>query len=245
LFLFIATMLFRLLYLIPEFMPEYRIYPGMPWFCLGAAILLHALWQRIPGGGSPHLVAALILIPCIVLSAKRSFVWHDLDRLMADVLKQYPAQARALWMLQDRDGMAGNWQKVIDRHRNDWPPLFRRFMEENARLAPARELPTGHLALADVTTAGRYAEALAHTAGPKAGLAEIQRLQGYMRRLRIDPVKHKLHWSFFAKFKAHVLEEAGDYEAALELMRDENTAYVQKSDLERVEKKLAASKSAL
>ena len=48
LFLFVATILFRVIYLIPEFMPEYRIYPGMPWFCLGAAILLGALWKRFP-----------------------------------------------------------------------------------------------------------------------------------------------------------------------------------------------------
>ena len=42
LFLFVATILFRVLYLIPEFMPEYRIYPGLTWFCLGAAIVLTA-----------------------------------------------------------------------------------------------------------------------------------------------------------------------------------------------------------
>lgn len=241
LFLFVATILFRVMYLIPEFMPEYRIYPGMPWFCLGGAILLHAVWKRLSGNGPPHLVAALILVSCIGLSAKRSFLWHDLDRLMADVLKQYPGQSRAVWMLQERDAEAEAWQEVIDRQHNEWPRVFRRCLEENARLAPARELPTGHLALADVACAGRYAQALAHTAGPAAGLAEIRRLEAYMRRLRIDPVAHRLHWSYYNKFKVLVLEQAGDYEAALGLMRTGSVADLRKDDRLRVERKLAES----
>ena len=44
-FLFAATMWMRLLYFIPEFMPEYRIYPGLPWFCLGAAVVLAGVWR--------------------------------------------------------------------------------------------------------------------------------------------------------------------------------------------------------
>jgi len=242
LFLFVGTMLFRVMYLINEFMPEYRIYPGMPWFCMGAGIFLHALWKRLPGEGSPRLFAVLILLPCIWLSAQRSFLWHDLDRLMADVLKQYPTQSRAIWMLQERDATAGEWQKVIDRHRNEWPAVFRRNLEENKRLAPARELPTGHLAMADVACGGRYAQALAHTVSPAAGLAELRRLEAYMQRLRIDPVAHRIHWAYYYKFKALVLEEAGDYEAALQLIVDKKVAEPQKADRIRLEKKLAESR---
>ena len=62
LFLYVATILSRVLYLIPEFMPEYRIYPGMPWFCLGAAIVLAAIWNEIPGEGSPRWPAALLVL---------------------------------------------------------------------------------------------------------------------------------------------------------------------------------------
>ena len=238
LFLFTATMLFRVTYLIPEFMPEYRIYPGMPWFCLGAAILLGALWKRIPGGGSPNIVAALILLPCIVLSAKRSFVWHDLDRLCADVLKQYPAQARAVWELHDRDVHAGDWQKVIDRQRDVWPRVFTKFMEENKRLAPKRELPSGHFALADVACRGRYALALAHVNGPAAGLMEIRRLEAYMKQLRMDPMEHKIHWGYFNQSKLLVLEQAGNYQAALDLIQEVGRDRFSRTDIDRIQRKL-------
>jgi len=244
LFLFTATILFRVAYLIPEFMPEYRIYPGMPWFCLGAAIVLGDLWKRIPGRNTPALAASLVLLPCIILSARRSFVWHDIDRLMGDILKQYPTQTRALWLLQERDAAAGNWQKVIDRQQNEWPVIFRSFLDQNRRLAPARELPTGHLALADVACKGRYAEALVHLKGPAAGLAEIARLEAYMRQLGIGTETHRLHWAYFFKSKALVLEAAGNYQEALELMRGKNIVDIRKGDIARVERKLRETMTA-
>jgi hypothetical protein len=238
LFLFTATILFRVAFMIPEFMPEYRIYPGMPWFCLGAAIVLGGLWNRLPGGGSPVFAAALVLLPCIALSAKRSFVWHDIEHLTAEILKQYPTQVRALWTLQERDATAGNWQKIINRQRDEWPVVFRRFLEENQRLSPARELPTGHLALADVACKGRYAQALAHVASPAAGLAEIGRLEAYMHQLRIGTETHQIHWAYYFKSKALVLEEAGNYQAALDLMRGDKIIDIRKGDILRVERKL-------
>jgi hypothetical protein len=225
-------------YLIPEFMPEYRIYPGMPWFCLGAAILLGALWNRIPGGGSPRFVAALVLLPLIVLSARRSFVWHDLDRLCGDVLKQYPAQARALWELHDRDIHNGDWQKVIDRQRDVWPGVFQKFLDENNRLAPKRELPSGHFALADVACRGRYAIALAHAQSPAAGVAEIGRLELLMRQLGIDPVSNRAIWGYFYQAKLLVLEQAGNYQAARDLIQEVGTDRFSTKDIQRIERKL-------
>jgi len=187
LFLFVASMLFRVLYLIPEFMPEYRIYPGLPWFCLGAALVLHAglrKFTEIP----PRIPAAILVMVFIFLSARRSFIWHDTDRLLGNILEQYPTQARSIWEWHDLDAQAGNWQAIIDRQRTLWPEVARRFHAENARLRPmGRELPTGHFALAEVVCAGRYARALAAVEGPAAGLREIIRLEIYMRRLGLDP----------------------------------------------------------
>ena len=242
LFLYIATILFRVFYAIPEFMPEYRIYPGLPWFCLGAAIVLAAAWRAVCGGISPRLPAALLLGIFMLLSANRSFLWHDLDRLMADVLEQYPTQARALWELDKRDISRENWQAVIDRQRNVWPQVAARFHAKNRLLAPARELPTGHFALAEVACAGRYAIALAHQEGPAIGLREINRLEAYMKRLGLDPQAHAIHWSFFSRDKGLVLELAGNYEAAAESLRVENISGPRKRDLERVEKKLGELK---
>ncbi|MCP5533957.1 MAG: hypothetical protein H7A48_12365 [Akkermansiaceae bacterium] len=239
LFLFVATILFRVMYVIPEFMPEYRIYPGMPWFCLGAAVLLAALWSRLPGGGSPRWVATLILLPCIVLSARRSFVWHSPDTLCGDVLRQYPANARAIWELHDHDLHDGNWDSIIKRQQEMWPPVFKTFLETNEKLKPARELPTGHFALADVACKGRYAIALAHVRGPAAGMVEIRRLEMLMRQLRMTEESHRIHWGYFRAAAADVLEQAGAYEKALELLRTKATFGVTPDDLERLEKKIA------
>jgi hypothetical protein len=244
LFLFVGTMLFRVTYLIPEFMPEYRIYPGMPWFCLGAAILLGWAWHTLLGEVSPKVPVLLLIGLFAVMSARRSLLWHDLDRLTADILKQYPAQARALWELHDRDIAAGDWQKVIDRQRNVWPGVFEYFLKENRRLAPRRELPSGHFALADVACHGRYAIALAHAGSPAAGLAEIRRLEMKMRSLGMDPVAHQIQWGYYHAAKAAVLEEAGAYQQALDEMRIEGAFKIKPSDIERVERKLAEKNAA-
>jgi hypothetical protein len=238
LFLYVATILFRVAYLIPEFMPEYRIYPGMPWFCLGAAIALGTTWRKLLGGVSPRVPAVLLVLVFAVMSARRSFVWHDLDRLTADIIHQYPAQARAVWDLHERDITAGQWQKVIDRQRKVWPQVFSTFMAENRRLAPQRELPTGHFALADVACAGCYAQALAHVAGPAAGMAEIRRLEAYMKRLRMDPVAHQIHWNYFYQSKVRVLEQAGNYQAAHDLMEQVGLDRFRKAEIERIGQKL-------
>ena len=237
LFLFVATILFRVLYLIPEFMPEYRIYPGMPWFCLGVALVMASVWQRFFRGISPRAPAVLLILVFALMSMKRSFLWHDLDRLMADVLRQYPAQGRAIWELHKRDAHKGDWRKIIDRQRTEWPRVFKRFMEENRLLAPERELPSGHFALADVGCAGVYAEALAHVDGPVPALAELRRLENHMKVNRID---QDIHWYFFNLSKMRVLEKAGRHQEALDLIHAFGEGRFAKSDVRRLKLKAAA-----
>jgi hypothetical protein len=236
LFLFTATILFRMMYFIPEFMPEYRIYPGMPWFCLGASIVIWAVWRRIFPKLSPRVPATALIVVFALMSMNRSFLWHDLDRLMADVLRQYPAQARAIWELHRRDAYRGDWPKIIERQRTQWQPLFQRFMKQNRRLAPARELPTGHFALADVGCAALYAEALFHEQGTAAAMTELRRLEAYMKALRID---QKLHWSYFHQSKARVLEQAGRPDAALKLIEEVGEENFIQADVRRIKRKAA------
>ena len=243
LLLFVASILFRVIYLIPEFMPEYRIYPGMPWFCLGAAISLGWAWRLLSGDVSAKVPEFLLIAVFAFMSARRSFVWHDLDRLCADVLAQYPAQARAVWELHDRDIHNGDWQKVINRQRSVWPVVLQNFMKENQRLAPARELPSGHFALADVACAGRYAIALAHAEGTAIGLAEIRRLEAHMRLLGIDPITNQVIWGYYHHARATVMLMAGDYPQALESMRFQGVFNIRPADIERVEKMNAALES--
>ncbi len=237
-FLFVGTLLMRFLYFIPEFMPEYRIYPGLPWFCLGSAILLAGGWQTLVRK-SGRIPAALLLGILAVMSAQRSFLYHDLNDLMTDVLRQYPGQARAIWIMQRNDMDAGRWQQVIDRHLTLLPVVTRAFHQENKRLAPRRELPTGHFAMAEVGCAGLYARAIAKQVSAQAGMLEINRLEAYMNALHLDPVAHAIHWSLFHHAKALVLETAGNYPAAVEyLTMDEIPTADRKTDLERVRAKL-------
>jgi len=241
--LYVATILFRVLFMIPEFMPEYRIYPGLPWFCLGSAIFLNSIWKRLLPSVRPAPLAACLLAIFTSLAAQRSFAWHDLTRLMANVLKQYPAQGRAIWTLQIRDLDAENWQAVINRQMHDWPEIRQKFIASLSTLAPARELPSGHFSLAEVACTGCYAIAVAHAKSPAEGLKAINGLENYMHALRIDPETNPAHWNQFNHDKALVLETGGNYEAALDcLKRKKDNPQPSPIDFERISKKFAAAK---
>lgn len=239
LILYIATILFRLLYLIPEFMPEYRIYPGLPWFCLGAAIVLAAAWRFLFETASPGVPAAILVGVFAILSAKRSFVWHDLDTLTADILNQYPARARAVWELDDRDVAAGNWQAVIDRQQKIWPQVEKEFVEKNKQLAPARELPSGDFVLAMVAHFGRYARAVAHTESPAAGIRIMTQVEAHMKLMKMDPENKPLEWGYFYTDKAFILEMTGNDQAAAALLRHKGVPPEGRQALRRLEKKQA------
>ncbi|MEO6475401.1 MAG: hypothetical protein ABIQ96_09800 [Luteolibacter sp.] len=239
LFLFIEAILLRFLYLIPEFMPEYRIYPGMPWFCLGAAILLVTVWRYLFETMSPRIPAVILLGIFALLSARRSFLWHDLYTLTANVLERYPARARALWELNDRDVAAENWQPIIDRQKTMWPEIERHFIEQNKILAPAREIPSGDFVLAMVAIQGRYARAVAHnTKTPAAGMQVMAMLEAHMKQMQMTPENKPLEWGYFYHDKALILEQAGNNEAAAELLRKKEVPSFWPYDLERIEKKL-------
>ena len=49
-----------------------------------AMMLLAAVWKTLFETVSPRVPAVILLGSFVVLSAKRSFQWHDLDRLMAE-----------------------------------------------------------------------------------------------------------------------------------------------------------------
>ena len=239
LFLFIATILFRFLYLIPEFMPEYRIYPGLPWFCLGAAILLTAGWRSLFQTVSPRVPALLLLVSFAFLSAKRSFVWHDSIRLASDVLDRYPARARALWEMDSRDAERGNWQAIIDRQTAIWPEIERQFVTRNQALAPLREIPSGDFVFAMVGIFGNYARALAHTESPAAGLQIMAGLGQHMARMGMTPEDKPAEYSQFYHDQALVLEMAGHYQAALDTLRKpEEMPESWQADVDRITAKM-------
>lgn len=244
LFLFAATILFRFLYPIPEFMPEYRIYPGLPWFCLGAAIALATVWKSLFESISPRVPAILLLAGFAFLSARRSFVWHDSQRLAEDVLKRDPARARALWEMNSRDAERGNWQAIIDRQTSVWPDVERQFVTQNQALAPIREVPSGDFVLAMTGIFGGYARAVAHVSGPAAGLRVMDGLAAHLTQMGLTPDNKPLEWGHFYHDKALILEIAGDLPAAAALLRDKHVPAFWPQDLKRVEQKLAAAREA-
>jgi len=243
LLLYVLTIFFRIFYLIPEFMPEYRIYPGLPWFCLGAAMVLASGWKYLFETARPTVPAVVLLGVFCALSAQRSWVWHDLDRLAGDVLKRYPARARAVWVLHNHDAESQSWQRIIDRQRQVWPEVERRFVEGNQRLAPAREIPSGDFVLAMVGIFGTYARAVAHQEGSAAGLRVLAMLEAHMTQMQMTRRTKPLEWSYFDHSKALVLELNGNYgAAAMSLRRQENLPYPWRADLERIEGKRASAK---
>jgi hypothetical protein len=242
LFLFVATILFRFLYLIPEFMPEYRIYPGLPWFCLGAAILLTAGWKYLFETVSPQVPAVLLIAGFGFLSAKRSFVWHDSIRLASDVLDRYPARARALWEMNSRDAERDNWQAIIDRQSAVWPEVERQFVTRNQALAPLREIPSGDFVFAMVGIFGNYARALCHTGTPAAGVQMMAGLGQHMTRMGMTPENKPGEFHQFYHDQALVLEMAGNYQAAIDILRTpEEIPETWQADIARITAKIKAA----
>ncbi|MBJ7424827.1 MAG: hypothetical protein JHD23_10075 [Akkermansiaceae bacterium] len=258
LLLYVATILFRFFFLVPEFMPEYRIYPGLPWFCLGASILLATIWRFLFVSLSPIIPAIILLMVFAGLSASRSFIWHDTDRLTGDVLKRYPTRIRAVLELQARDAKAGHWQAIIDRHHQGWPELERQFVTENKRLAPAREIPSGEFVLEMIAIFSNYAYAVSQVESPDAGLRVLDKLEAHMKRLKMGREDRKnqgkygsvftLEWIYFYHTKAMVLESAGRFQDAIDTLIESECCGVSremKEDLDRLTKKLAQVKPGL
>lgn len=240
--LFVAAMVLRLLYMVGELMPEYRIYPGLPWFCLGAGVLLARGWTRWISP-RPWLPAVLVLCLLAVFSARRAFLWHDLDRLMADVLGQYPGQGRAIWVLQRKDVEEGNWQAVIDRQEKAWPEVARAYHALNREALPERTYWTGRHALSEVGSGGLYARALAHARGPEAGLESLRSLEAWMGRLGMKPETHHIHFIYLRHAEGKVKELAGDYQGAVEAYRATVPVHDRLTDLRRAQARLRAAKA--
>ncbi len=238
LLLYWGTIFFRLFFLMPEFMPEYRIYPGLPWFCLGIAVALAVIWQKSVQL-SPKLPIVILLGVLAIASARRSFLWHDVETLWSNVLDQYPTQARAVWALQERDLKAEKWQAVIERQQQLWPQVESAFIERNRILSPKRELPTGHLALAAVACKSYAAVATAHAKGITPALRQLEELSSFMRHIGLGPETHKIHWDYYHHSRGLVLEVAGNLKTAATAIKQAELTDRRKMDLERIEKKLA------
>ena len=139
LFLFVATILFRVTYLIPEFMPEYRIYPGMPWFCLGAAIFLGWAWrfvvrQRFPDVFRPSCCSSAFRGNVRAGDRLSGMISTASRRMFSSSIR--PRRARS-GNCTTATSTSGRWQKVIDRQRNGMAGGFQEFPRGKQAPRPA------------------------------------------------------------------------------------------------------------
>jgi hypothetical protein len=235
LLVFGLTMAMRVFYVIDEYMPEYRIYPGLPWFCLSAAIALGWVGRYLPAFARVGFVAGIVAVFCW-LSFQRSLLWHDIDRLMGDVLARYPGQLRSVWVMQSVDARAGRWQKVLDRQGDLFPKVDKSLMEQNAALAPNRQLPTGRHALAVIGCYGIQARGLAATGRGHQALQLLAQLEAALHR--VQPPPQKIHWFTLSHARGLVFEEMGLYAQAIrELEYEDGVTGERLFDLERVKAK--------
>jgi hypothetical protein len=235
LLVFGLTMAMRVFYVIDEYMPEYRIYPGLPWFCLSAAIALGWVGRYLPAFARVGFVAGIVAVFCW-LSFQRSLLWHDIDRLMGDVLARYPGQLRSVWVMQSVDARAGRWQKVLDRQGDLFPKVDKSLMEQNAALAPNRQLPTGRHALAVIGCYGIQARGLAATGRGHQALQLLAQLEAALHR--VQPPPQKIHWFTLSHARGLVFEEMGLYAQAIrELEHEDGVTGERLFDLERVKAK--------
>ena len=238
LLVFGLTMAVRVLYVIGEYMPEYRIYPGLPWFCLSAAIALAWVGRRLSMLARLGSISVVLAVFCW-MSFQRALLWHDIDKLMGDVLARYPGQLRSVWVMQSADARAGRWQKVLERQRTLFPLVDKTLMEQNAALAPARQLPTGRHALAVIGCFGCQARALAATGQGRQALHLLAQLEAAFRR--VQPPPQKVHWFALSHARGLVFEEMGMYgDAIRELELEDGVIGERLFDLERVRGKQAA-----
>ncbi len=87
----------RYAYTVDELMVEYRVYPAMPWLGLLMALGVILFWEKWAASW-PRLKLAILgslACFCVILSAARSWTWADEDRLVRDVIRQYPGNLRA------------------------------------------------------------------------------------------------------------------------------------------------------
>lgn len=237
LLVFGLTMAVRVFYFIAEYMPEYRIYPGLPWFCLSAAIALAWLGQFMPIFARFGFVTVVLAVFCW-LSLQRSLLWHGIDKLMDDVLARYPGQLRSVWVMQSTDARAGRWQKVLERQRTLFPKVDKFLMDQNAALAPVRQLPTGRHALAVIGCYGCQARALAATGQGRQALQMLAQLEAALQR--VQPPPQKVHWFALSHARGLVFEELGLYADAIrELELEDGVIGERLFDLERVRAKQA------
>jgi hypothetical protein len=81
---------------------------------------------------------------------------------------------------------------------------------------------------------------------PAAGLRVMAQLEAHMTLMKMTPENKPNEWNYFYHAKALILEMAGNHQAAIDCLRQpEYPPEAWQPDMDRLEKKLAESKTGL
>ena len=205
-----------------ELMVEYRMYPAMTALC----VLLAWGWDRLAariaarGGRWRPAVAwagAGLIAAGIALSARRTLDWRSADTLAANVVAQYPLQARARQEVQEADLRAHRWQAALDRQ-----PAIRQALDGAAafnRAQDRRRYDSGLAVLTRVASEGNDAQALARLGRLREARAQLAWLRG---RMEANGLTDRMYWAMFYYASGLVHDAAGEKADALADLRDSN-----------------------
>ena len=202
-----------------ELMVEYRMYPAMFPICLLLAWGLDELRQFASARWTlPPVVARTVLgaiiAACLLASARRTLDWRSLDALVADIMAQYPCNARARQELQEADIRAGHWDSVVERQAG----IRQAFDDAVAFNAahPLRRYDTDELTLIRIISEGNAAYGLARLGRRAEAFARLTWIHTVMDNSHLTL---PFYWSLYYYSSALVHDAAGERQDALDDLR--------------------------
>lgn len=202
-----------------ELMVEYRMYPALLPICLLLAWgldkirrLATARWALPPAVA--RTVLGGIVAACVLTSARRTLDWRNLDALVANIVAQYPCNARARQELQEADIRAGRWESVVARQDG----IRRAFDDAVASnsASPLRKYDLDELTMTRIGSEGNTAVGLAR---PGRRAEAFSRLSWIHTVMDNGHLTTPLFWSTYYYCSALVHDSVGERQDALDDLR--------------------------
>jgi len=212
--LVLFPILLRFPFVSSELMVEYRTYPSLPFVGLLGGLALARLSRRRQTAATGALIGITAIF--IVLSARRSTVWHSAYAINQDVLNQYPTRLRAVWELMRLDYMADRYQAVLDRQ-----PLMQetalRLQSFNRKAPHGRQYDLHHFAYSDISCRCFLARALSRTGHPRQASRLFELIR--TRLIEANHLKDPFSLGAYHYHRGAFLLESGHPARALEELR--------------------------
>ncbi len=141
--LLVGSLLIWLVFVSQGSMVEARAYAALPWFAIGAGMVLAlAAARNEPLGRASTL---MIVVGCGLISAKQSAKWQDLSTLAREAIEDYPLNIHARNVLMENAIDEGNFHRVPPWH-GETLAAWRMIQDFNrATATTGRRYPEGEL----------------------------------------------------------------------------------------------------